>query len=271
MDYDSSREMRLFTLRVTVLSVVVSVLLTVGILTMIEVGLREFSLAVALGVPALVAPVVAYQVARSYHELAQAQRQLRRAAESDALTGLWNRSAFARSASALLGSDPQARRPRCLLFIDADHFKRLNDSLGHLAGDEALVVLADVLRTQCRTSDLVARMGGEEFAVLLRDADEEVGRATAERIRKAVFARTVTSRNLTVNLSVSIGVAAQQPGDDLESLLSAADHALYEAKGAGRNCVLTRSDVRRTRRPVTGIGAAVPSLPLDAAGMFPYH
>lgn len=161
-----------------------------------------------------------------------------REARTDKLTDLPNRRSWDDGLAGLVAGQP----PLCLLMIDLDLFKRLNDTHGHAAGDTALALVAGVLRTQTRQTDLLARIGGEEFAVALRDCALEDGMKRAEEIRYAVETRSVGWMS---PLTVSIGVAAR--GTDTstcEELMARADAALYEAKRSGRNTVRTLSDAR---------------------------
>ncbi|MFG1610769.1 GGDEF domain-containing protein [Actinoplanes sp. NPDC049265] len=156
--------------------------------------------------------------------------RIRRAAETDALTGLANR----RTAAARLDASVADGRPFALLMVDLDHFKRLNDTYGHQAGDDALRVAADVLRAHCRPGDLVARYGGEEFMVILGRSDRDAAFAHADRLCRAIAAAPST-----VPITASIGLAMfPSDGGGEHAILAAADAALYRAKAAGRNRVL---------------------------------
>ena len=129
--------------------------------------------------------------------------------------------------------------------LDIDHFKNVNDTYGHAAGDAALRELAQRIETQVRVSDIAARFGGEEFVVLLPGTEIESGTLLAERIRKAVSATPIDiGDGNSITITVSIGVASVAPGQDVddlktsgESLLARADVALYSAKSAGRDQV----------------------------------
>lgn len=156
-----------------------------------------------------------------------------REARTDKLTDLPNRRSWDDGLAGLLRDGT----PLCLLMIDLDLFKRLNDTHGHAAGDTALGLVARVLRTQTRQTDLLARIGGEEFAVALRDCALEDAMKRAEEIRLAVEVR---SGDWTAPLTVSIGVAALTADTPTcEELMARADAALYEAKRSGRNTVRT--------------------------------
>ena len=163
------------------------------------------------------------------------QAELQRLAQHDPLTGLVNRRALEAAAARLL-ADPAAAL--AVVAIDADHFKRINDRHGHAAGDAVLVALAERLRAGAGPGDVVGRLGGEEFVLLLPGATADAARERAEALRVAVSAAPVPVDDRALAVSVSIGVALRRPGqDDLETLLRAADRAMYAAKAAGRDRV----------------------------------
>src|SRR5437588_35561 len=145
----------------------------------------------------------------------------------------WQREADAAGARAQRTTSPVA-----LLLVDVDHFKRVNDSHGHLIGDEVLRALAAELRQQVRESDVVGRFGGEEFSVVPARTDDVGACGIAERLRTSAGRMSVAAADARINVKVSIGVAVLgQHGNDLLELLAAADAALYRAKDAGRNQV----------------------------------
>lgn len=160
-------------------------------------------------------------------------------ATHDPLTGLCNRRELERRLREELARAQRYGRQFALLLIDVDHFKMVNDLYGHLAGDDVLAEIAHRLETQVRIVDLVARFGGEEFAVVLSEATGQAALAVAERIR-AVMHWPISGANLPapVSTTVSIGIAeAPTHGSTLQELLTAADAALYKAKSAGRDSV----------------------------------
>jgi diguanylate cyclase (GGDEF)-like protein len=157
----------------------------------------------------------------------------------DGLTRAYNRGFLADWLPRQLRLARRNRAPLAALMVDLDHFKRINDSFGHAAGDQVLVALARCIERQLRATDVVVRYGGEEFTVVLPDTAVAGAFVSAERLRAAIAA--MTERDglpAALRVTASIGVAAMAPGDDGARLLPRADAALYEAKRAGRNRVV---------------------------------
>jgi diguanylate cyclase (GGDEF)-like protein len=160
--------------------------------------------------------------------------ELQTLARQDPLTCAANRRELVRAAEELLAD---RRTPDVsLLLMDADRFKSINDHHGHAAGDAALVALADATRSAVRAQDLVARVGGEEFAVLLPSMQQAAAARTAERVRRSIEDAGAWL-DPALSLSVSIGVATARPGDTVEQLLARADRAMYRVKAEGGNAV----------------------------------
>jgi diguanylate cyclase (GGDEF)-like protein len=164
-------------------------------------------------------------------------QELKHLATFDGLTGLNNRRALGELATRAIAAAQQGNERLAMLMLDADHFKHINDVYGHEGGDEALRTLAAVLRRSLRSGAMLGRVGGEEFVVVLPQADEACARDSAERLRVAVENAECRVQGERVPLRVSIGVAVIDGGDDFASLLRRADRAMYAAKRAGRNCV----------------------------------
>ena len=165
-------------------------------------------------------------------------QQLATAARTDLKTGLLNATAWQRQADAEVTRALRSETPLALLLVDVDHFKHVNDSHGHLIGDDVLRALAAELRQQVRESDVVGRFGGEEFTVLLPHTDGVGACRIAERLRRSAGRLSVATADAMIRVTVSIGIAVLgQHGNDLFELLAAADLALYRAKDAGRNRV----------------------------------
>lgn len=158
------------------------------------------------------------------------------AATIDPLTGLFNRRGFSELTGRMIEREARAGRPVTVLIFDIDHFKSVNDRFGHPAGDEILKLFGSVLIHTLRITDIVGRIGGEEFAAVLPCAVDEATIA-AERVRIAFANAGVQVDDTPLETSVSIGVAGGAAGTDLTALLAAADTALYRAKRGGRNRV----------------------------------
>ncbi len=177
--------------------------------------------------------------------------ELTRRATLDPLTLTYNRRTLAELATRALA---QARRQGTgfgVLLLDVDHFKQINDTLGHSAGDEALQQLVGILRGGMRAEDALGRMGGEEFIVLLPHVDAAQARFAAERLRAAVEATPLDLAGTPWPMTVSIGVASRSGDEDFDALLRRADAAMYAAKHAGRNRV-TACEGRGMPSPVVG-------------------
>ncbi len=165
-------------------------------------------------------------------------------AVTDPLTGLNNRRYMTGQLEALMSRSEQGGDPVAALMIDIDHFKKVNDSLGHAAGDDVLREFAARLTANVRAVDVPCRYGGEEFTVVMPDTPLEDARRIAERLRRQIAGTTfdVVLGEKPFTLTISIGIAATNGSrDTAAALLKRADDALYEAKGAGRNLVVTRA------------------------------
>jgi two-component system, sensor histidine kinase LadS len=168
----------------------------------------------------------------------QAEKLLaERLAECDPLTSLLNRRGFNQQAASLWSTCTRNQRPLALIMLDLDHFKELNDQYGHDVGDLALQAVAKLLQSTCRSGDLAARWGGEEFLLLLPETTKAEALALAERLRLAIQALALHSNDRAVQLSCSCGVAERDRQEQLEQLINEADRRMYTAKQSGRNRV----------------------------------
>lgn len=167
------------------------------------------------------------------------EEDLRRMATTDPLTGAFNRREFMQRAQEEIDRSRRYHTPLTLLMIDIDHFKAVNDTYGHDAGDDVLRGMVNASQSQLRGSDLFYRLGGEEFAAILTHTSPEHGRQAAERLRKDLKRLIVTTASGQVGFTVSIGVASLVEADlSLEQIMKKADNALYAAKAQGRNRVV---------------------------------
>jgi two-component system, cell cycle response regulator len=169
----------------------------------------------------------------------QAQQRLYESAVLDALTGVHNRRHLDQRLRAELAFAARHQSPLSVLLLDIDHFKKVNDTLGHAAGDAALRALGERLQRSVRTEDVVARYGGEEFAVVARGIPAPGAWLLAERVRETVATLRVPHEGRTISFTISAGVVtmdAVRPFPNVEALLGSVDQALYRAKANGRNC-----------------------------------
>ncbi|MBU4531396.1 MAG: GGDEF domain-containing protein [Hoeflea sp.] len=246
-------------------SVVLSLLVTASIMYLIGAGAggMQLALAIAAFCPLLVTPPATFVFYRQtleleaahnalheahkdlfaiHAELKAAHKNLEHRANHDGMTGLANRDAFLEHLSAIIESSGRGY----LLMIDADRFKQINDDHGHDAGDRALLAVADAISGSIRTVDFSARIGGEEFAIILGGASSEDARVIAERVRVNVQKMTITTADgAQLKVTVSIGGAAFGPQSRTKDIMRAADSRLYDAKHNGRNLVCIDSKATR--------------------------
>ena len=176
--------------------------------------------------------------------LKEARDRAEKLARTDFLTGLDNRRAFFDKADIFLAQAQRQNQFVSVIMMDLDHFKQINDTHGHAAGDAVLIAMAEILRNIVRKSDPVARIGGEEFAVLMPQTPVEEATMLAERLRSAVEKEKVYYNSISIQFTLSLGVVGCEDGSvSIDSLMTAADHALYRAKEAGRNRVVTAGQI----------------------------
>jgi len=167
------------------------------------------------------------------------EARLRKMAKTDSLTGVSNRRHFFEKAEAELQRSRRYDRPLSVLMLDLDHFKSINDTHGHEAGDRVLVAVTELINGRLRDVDVLGRMGGEEFAVLFPETAAGQAASVADRIREVVEHARVPGDNAEVSVTVSIGVAELQDGDrTVDALIRRADKTMYKAKEQGRNRVM---------------------------------
>jgi len=166
----------------------------------------------------------------------QQRQELLRISERDTLTGLLNRRSLELRLSSELNRSARHNTPLSLLIMDIDHFKQVNDTLGHAAGDHAIRHIADIANEHCRDYDLLFRFGGEEFLICLPDTNLNTAEQIANRLRQAIEQRPINAPE-PLTMTASIGIASCQGDMDWQTLLKHADQALYRAKRLGRNCI----------------------------------
>jgi len=165
------------------------------------------------------------------------RERLHHLAITDRLTELHNHSYCKQFLAEALERAAADKSPLCVIMADLDNFKKINDTRGHLVGDEVLRIVAARMVSGAREGDEIGRYGGEEFIFVLQNTDIENGKDLAERVRLSINSDAVHSRNAELWVSLSLGIAQARACDDLDTLIDRADKALYAAKIAGRNCV----------------------------------
>ena len=205
--------------------------LAISLIFKLDAALPSYLIAGLL--PACLAAPMSYWQFLRLEQLRQAYRQLDLVASTDWLTQCLNRRAFTTAATAAM----ETGKPGALLVVDADSFKTINDRFGHDRGDEALQRIAEIIRQSVRVTDLVGRLGGEEFGIFVTDASPELARQFAERVREGVTDIAFSPNATPHQLSVSIGIATCAAPAPFASLFQLADQQLYAAKQSGRNRV----------------------------------
>jgi diguanylate cyclase (GGDEF)-like protein len=218
------------------ISVCISLLLSYLIMARFSQGLNLAGMATALLMPLVIGGPLSFYLMLQQQRLKLANIRLARIASIDSLTGCLNRGAFTTRFQER-AIDPEFPAHGALLVIDADDFKQVNDRFGHDLGDEALQRIAAAILATVRKHDLVGRIGGEEFAVLLSGADHIAASRVAERIRNAIGSIIFSPGGARCPLSVSIGGALFDRATPFMSLYRQADQRLYEAKHLGRDRV----------------------------------
>jgi diguanylate cyclase (GGDEF)-like protein len=171
------------------------------------------------------------------------EERLQTLARQDALTGLPNRHYFFEVAQQEVHASIRRKEPLSVMMMDVDYFKAINDNYGHATGDEVLSTMGKALKNLVRGQDVVGRLGGEEFGILLPGTNQTDAMEVAERLRRGVEALQIRYEEHVLCLTVSIGIAQYQAGEQgIDHALSCADHALYCAKRAGRNQIVYGQD-----------------------------
>ncbi|MBF0511611.1 MAG: GGDEF domain-containing protein [Candidatus Omnitrophica bacterium] len=183
--------------------------------------------------------ILAHQFALALRRL-ELYKDIETLAITDGLTGAYTRRYFCGRFDEEIKRCATHKSSMSFLMIDADHFKTINDSYGHLTGDMVLKEIARIIQDNVRAIDIVGRFGGEEFCVILPDSDNDGSNVVAQRIRRAIEKHPIKAYDSTLHVTVSIGLAIYpSDGKVMEELMDKADWALYRAKSQGRNCVVT--------------------------------
>ena len=206
----------------------------------------NFELAIwfAVYVPLFVTPLLSWHLIGMLLKIYRMEEEMRQLASHDSLTGLLSRHAFFESANSYVSLALRDQRPYSVAIVDLDYFKSINDQHGHPAGDAVLKLFADVLNSVSRRSDIIGRLGGEEFALILPSTTAAEAYEFSGRLHNAIGKAVLKYKDVIIQYTASIGLASYEPGseDTVDTLLARADEALYQAKAAGRNQTAVYSD-----------------------------
>lgn len=191
----------------------------------------------AVSIPLLVTPLLSWHLIGLLLKIHTKEQEMRKLASHDSLTGLLSRHAFFENARSYVSLATRHDIPFSVAIVDLDHFKSINDRYGHPAGDAVLKLFADVVNSVSRRSDIIGRLGGEEFALVLPNTPIVEAYEFTERLHSAVDKAVLNHASAMIQYTVSIGLTSAEPETDngIDNLLARADQALYEAKRAGRN------------------------------------
>lgn len=229
---------------ITLLAILLSNLLTCGI-SMLRGSVQEYldyGMVTATLVSTIGVPLFSYFVLFLLFELEKTRKQLEKLSQTDELTGIFNRRHFYALGDAEVAKAHRYRLPLSMLLIDLDHFKRINDRYGHDIGDIALMEVVALCRSTLREADIMARLGGEEFGVLLPMTSGPNAEIVAEKLRHFIASHRIFFDGDHFHTTISIGVASLKDTDNLSTLIKQADRNLYAAKNHGRNRVVAETN-----------------------------
>lgn len=228
----------LFTLISTALSVFTAMLIYVVFLNIgIELHLK-YTLALSAFIPFVISPIIITPFVRLIVKIDRLEKEMRQLATYDMLTGLLTRRAFMEQAEIVGFQLERHPRPVCIIAIDFDDFKAINDKHGHACGDRILEQFGEVVRLNSRKGDVLGRLGGEEFALLLTDMSIEGAIQYLERLKSRIEACHLVYDGHEIPFTISSGVCALKPEVTIETALRNADKALYEAKHTGKDLII---------------------------------
>jgi len=230
---------------VILIAVVASLAATMAAVTLLNArgyGLHtEIATMLAAGITLLVAPPIGWYLVDLLFRVHRVEQEMRALASYDSLTGLPSRHAFFDNAKNYVSLARREQNPFSVMIIDLDHFKSINDSHGHPAGDAVLKLFANVVNSVARRSDIIGRLGGEEFAIVLPSTNTSEALEFSGRLHHAVSQAVLKYKGSAIRYTASIGLSEfdTDSEDSLDDLLARADLALYQAKQSGRNQTAT--------------------------------
>ncbi|MBQ0711953.1 MAG: GGDEF domain-containing protein [Porticoccus sp.] len=225
---------------ITLFSIVMSLIITISFLELFGDGVVSIGVLIAVVAPLIIAPVISWYLVGLIIKIHQAEEEMRTLATFDALTGVMTRRAFLTHCETVYQVAMRSQSTLAVIYIDMDDFKKINDTYGHAAGDEVLKSFGSVVSQCKRKSDLVGRIGGEEFSMVLHKTDVGGALKFSNKIRAAAKSETVTFEGQVIDYNMSIGVAIFDKANplSLDQLMRNADTALYQAKALGKDRVV---------------------------------
>lgn len=224
--------------RVMFSAVILAEICVFSIYSLIDPSALQRGMTVTFFVATAVAFPIGYYIHNQNAKLRKLSRQLAIIASTDQMSGLLNRTAFLQAVKEALHTPNAGPTAGSFLFIDVDHFKKLNDDFGHSVGDEAIKAIAEAIKASPEEKALVGRIGGEEFGMFLPDANKKKAKIVAETIRRKVRKLVYEKGEHRHQLSISVGGALHQAGQSLSDFVQRADECMYLAKTQGRNRVV---------------------------------
>lgn len=225
---------------ISLVSVISSVLIYLPFAYLLEGEVLVTGIIITVIVPMLIAPSVSWYIIGLLIKMHHLEVEMRDLATFDSLTNVMSRKAFLTNAQTIYQLNKREKSSLALLYIDIDDFKKINDTHGHAIGDEVLKDFGHVLKKYKRESDLVGRLGGEEFAFVLPRTDIEGAVNFAEHLKNIINSNIVTYEQIHISYTVSIGISVFDKDNqiNLDKLIHQADKALYTAKNSGKDCII---------------------------------
>lgn len=226
---------------VTLVSIVSSLFLTCLFVKILGGSLDVVIIITAIMVPAIIAPVVSWYFIILLSRIYQLKEDQRALATFDSLTGVLSRRPFLEKIESLVNTATKQSRAASIAYLDVDNFKSINETYGHDGGDAVLSSFGGLLVKTLRTTDLVGRLGGEEFVVALPDARQEDAQTILKRVRETVESQKIEYGNQTIRYTVSIGLTILDDNNrtSFKELITQADKALFQAKRSGKNKIIS--------------------------------
>lgn len=226
-------------LLIVISSIVISMMVYLLIIYFLSFELTSYGIVTSLLTPLIVTPIITWPIIKFLFQMMALETKMRALATKDSLTKLPTRQSFLNSIQPMYELSKRNLSNFTIVYMDVDNFKSINDTYGHAIGDKVLKSLGKILQSNKRESDLVGRLGGEEFAYALPDIDIEGAIFFAEKIKTIIEKDMFNHDGIYINYTMSFGISVYNQKNNvlLDKLISQADRALYEAKASGKNCV----------------------------------